>query len=375
MKGEIKQRSPGSWQIRVNLGRGSNGKRIRRSETVRGRKSDAERRLREILSDFDRGVSPPERRYRLGEWMESWIEDVVIPNRSQKTVDRYRGAMRLHIIPVLGNVEIAKLAPRQIQALEANLLGAGMAAKGVLMVHNVLSGAMKHALKMDLIPRNPVAAVSPPPVPWTEAHSPDVGQVRLLLSACAESGHYLWPCVHLIAYTGLRRGEALGLSWENVDLDARYLQVVASLVSTADGIALNPPKTASGRRLVDLDDATVKVLREHRRRQRETAHELGTSPPEMVFPCLDFSGWCHPNTLAAYMSRMAKKAGCPGVTLRSLRHFHASMALHRLGQNPVVVSKRMGHSSVSITLDIYGHALPGWQRETADAVAQAINSD
>ena len=374
MKGEIKQRSAGSWQIRVYLGRDARGKRIRKSETVRGKKADAERRLRQILSELDWGIVPPERRYKLSEWMDVWIRDVVAPNRRQKTVDRYCSAIRLHIVPELGNVDIAKVVPSQVQALESKLLAGGMGPRGVHTIHNVLNGAMKHALRMELISRNPVALVSPPAVPETEAPSPDVGQVRALLAAAAESGHYLWPCVHLVAFTGLRRGEALAMMWENVDLEEKTLYVSASLVNTSGGVVLNPPKTASGRRMVDLDDSTVSVLRHHRKRQQELAAELGVDPPEMVFPRRDLTDWCCPNTLAHFVSVMAKKAGCNWVTLRSLRHFHASMALQRLGQNPVVVSKRMGHANVSITLNIYGHALPGWQRETAAAVAQAINA-
>ena len=302
------------------------------------------------------------------------MTDVIIPNRSQKTVDRYEGTIRLHIVPHLGNVQIAKPRPQQVQALESRLLQGGMAAKGVQMIHNVLSGAMKHAFRMELVSRNPVAAVSPPSTPKTETPTPDLGQVRSLLGAGASSGHYLWPCIHLITYTGMRRGEALALLWDNLDLDARSPQVVASLVITKQGIALNPPKTASGRRTVDLDDHTVALLREHRQRQLELAGQLGVSPRAMVFPRQDLQDWCHPNTLSHALNTLAKKAGCPEVTLRSLRHFHASLALQS-GQNPVVVSKRLGHSNVSITTDIYAHSLPGWQRETAEAVAREINPD
>lgn len=377
MKGSIKQRSPGSWQIRVFLGRDANGKIIRRNETVRGKKADAERRLREILTELDKGIAPPPERYRLAQWLDKWMTDVIIPNRSQKTVDRYEGAIRLHILPHLGNVEIAKLAPRQVQDLEAKLLQGGMAPKGVQMIHNVLSGALKHALRMELVSRNPVSAVSPPSAPKVEAFTPDIAQVQALLTvARADEIHrYLWACIHLTAYTGMRRGEALGLQWVDLDLDAQTLQVKASLVVTQRGILLNPPKTASGRRTVDLDDRTVAVLREHRQGQLELAAQLGVNPPETVFPRADLQGWCHPNTLAHAVSSLAKKAGCPQVTLRSLRHFHATVALHHNEEDPVVVSKRLGHSSVSITTDIYRHVLPGWQREAAESFARTMDAE
>ena len=350
------------------------GKIIRRNETVRGKKADAERRLREILTELDKGVAPPQQRYKLAEWLELWMTEVIIPNRRQKTIDRYEGAIRLHLVPHLGNVEIAKLAPRQVQALESQLLQDGMAPKGVQMIHNVLSGAMKHALRMELIARNPVAAVSPPTVPKVEAFSPDIAQVLTLLAAARsdELYRYLWACIHLIAYTGMRRGEALALKWTDLDLDGQSLQVAASLVTTIQGIRLEPPKTDRGRRTVNLDDLTVAVLREHRARQLELAAQLGLDPPEIVFPRRDLQGWCHPNTLANTVKSLAKKAGCPQVTMRSLRHFHATVILQNR-ENPVVVSQRLGHSSVSITTDIYAHVLPGWQQETAESFAQTMD--
>ena len=209
MKGSIKQRSPGSWQIRVFLGRDPQGKIIRRNETVRGKKADAERRLREILTELDRGITPPQRRYKLAEWLDKWMKDVIIPNRRQKTVDRYQGDIRKHIVPHLGHVEIAKLTPSHVQELESKLLRDGKKSKGVQMVHNILSGAMKHALRMELIARDPVAAVTPPTAPKVEAFSPEIAHVQGLLRTAESLDHYFWPCIYLIAYTGMRRGEAL----------------------------------------------------------------------------------------------------------------------------------------------------------------------
>ena len=373
MSGEIKQRSRGSWQIRVYLGRDEHGKRIRKNETIRGKKADAERRLREILTDLDHGVVPSVERYKLAEWLYLWLEEVIAPKRAQKTYDRYELACRRHIVPQLGNVEISKLSPRHVEELEKNLLRGGMAPTGVQMIHNVLSGAMKHALRMELIYRDPVRAVSPPSAPKTEAYSPEIKQVMKLLALAAASGHYLSLCIHVIAYTGMRRGEVLGLRWAKVDLTERTLRVETSLVVAKSGKLMTTPKTERSRRTIDLDEQTVALLREHRERQQALADQLGVDLPEMVFPPNTLQGSCHPNTLASYVERLTEEASCPDITMRSLRHFHATVALQKK-QNPVVVSQRMGHSSVSITTDIYAHVLPGWQRETAEAVADAISA-
>ena len=165
----------------------------------------------------------------------------------------------------------------------------------------------------------------------------------------------------------------MGLKWAQVDLQKQRLLVQSSLVVTAHGLALEPPKTASGQRVVELDGGTVALLRAHRTRQLELARQLGEDPPEIVFPREGSEEWCHPNTLSHAVVRMAKKAGCPQVTLRSLRHFHATVAL-QAGKNLAVVSKRLGHAKVSITADTYAHVLPRWQRETADAFANEMSS-
>ena len=375
VKGSIRQRNPGSWELQVFLGRDSSGKRIRKTETVRGKKADAERRLREMLTDLDHGITLPQKSYKLEEWLDQWMTDVIIPNRRQKTVDRYEGVIRLHLVPHLGHLELSKITPVHVQRLEGYLrTEGGMSPKGVQMVHNVLGGALRHAAKMELISRNPVASVSPPPLEKKEAFSPVVASVRRLLAHAEADGHHLWPCLHLLAYTGLRRGEALALEWTRVNLDKQLMTVAASLVTTARGILVEQPKTSSGQRVVDLDSRTVEILRDHRKRQEKDAQALRMPPPSVVFPRNGLEGWCHPNTLSNTLERLAKKAGCPEVTARSLRHFHATVSL-QASQNVVVVSKRLGHSKVSITLDIYAHALPGWQKEVAEAFAREMDQE
>ena len=226
---------------------------------------------------------------------------------------------------------------------------------------------------MELISRDPVAAVTPPSAPQVEAFSPEIAQAQHLLRTAESLDHYFWPCIHLTAYTGMRRGESLALMWENLDLDEQTLQIKASLVISSRGLALEPPKTASGLRTVALDDLTVAVLRQHRSRQLELARQLGVDPPEMVFPRQNPQEWCHPNTLSHAVQSLAEKAGCPQITLRSLRHFHATVLLHDNKDNPVVASQRLGHSKTSIATDIYGHVLDGWQRETAQSFAQTMD--
>lgn len=346
---------------------------MRKTETVRVKKADAERRLRQILSHLDRGVAPPKARYRVGEWLDKWLRKVVVPNRRQKTGDRYEISIRRHIKPRLDNVWLDKLAPLQIQELYAELLEGGMAPRGVQAVHNVLSGAIKHALRMEVIGRDVIALVKPPAARKTEAFTPSVEQVHALLMQAKAEEHWLWALLHLIVYTGMRRGEALALMWANVDLAEWRLLVTQSWVVSTAGVLLEPPKSTSGNRVVDLDSDTVSVLRRHRENQIRVAAEFGVKPPEEVFPSNGLSGRPNPNAVQHSVRRLAARAGCPDVTTRSLRHLHATLTL-QAKQNPVVVSKRLGHSSTTITMKTYAHALEGWQQEAAEAFASVMRS-
>ena len=371
MEGTIRQRGAASWEIQIFLGRDANGKRIRRTETVRGRKADAQRRVREILTELDRGVTPAKTKYKVGEWLDRWLDEKRTDGVREKTYDRYEGIIRLHLKPKIGSVLLEKLSPLQIRDLEVDLIKGGMNPKGVEQVHNVLDAALEQALRMELVGRNPAALVAPPKCPKKEAFVPEVAQVKALLSEARRSGHPLWPSAHVAAYTGVRRGEVAGLTWENVDLDNDCLSVVQSLVVTAHGVKLEPPKSKSGRRDIELDSDTVNILREYRGQQRCLAKSLGTGPSEIVFPRLGRTGWCRPTVLARVVARWATRAGCPELTLHSLRHFHASMLLQS-GLNPAVVAERLGHSSAAITLSIYAHCLPGWQRGAADAFSNLM---
>ena len=372
MKGRIRQRSPGSWEVSFDLARDPLGNRRRKSFTVRGTKAEAQRKLREMLTALDQGRNPVPADVCLRDWLDRWMTEVVIPNRRQRTRETYQNAIDRHIVPYIGGVAIGKLAPAQIQALETQL-HKDLSAAMVTMVHNVLSGALKYAFRLELIHRNPVSLVTPPTVRRTEIPPPDVDGVLEALALAREDGNDLYPAMHLIAYTGLRRGEAMGLLWQHVDLEDGSLKVEISLVYSKTGILEEPPKTSSGRRTVDLDDGTVQILLEHRHLQEEQRKRMGDLFVDRgrVFAD-DLGNWISPKRLYDTVKRYGRRVGRPEMTVRSLRHFHATLMLQS-GQNPVVVSKRLGHSSVSMTSDIYAHVLPGWQKDAAEAFAAAMD--
>jgi len=304
----------------------------------------------------------------VGEWLERWLAEYVVPTRSQKTRERYEGVIKKHIAPVLGRLELSKVTPVDIRSFEANLSAQGMAPGGVQLVHSVISSAYKYALKDDsgIAWRNPAKAVTPPKIVRKEVEPPEIARVREVLELAASEGHPLFPCLHLIAYTGIRRGEAWGLRQQDLNLETGIISIVQTVSrSLQQGIIIQPTKTNSSRRSVDLDDDTIDVLRAHLGRQLLSRMELeGVYEDQgLLFP--DPPGKpLNPMVLTRTFQSYAKKLGIKEAKVHNLRHFHATL-LMKNGGNPKTVQERLGHSSIAVTMDIYSHVVPGIQELAA----------
>ena len=242
-------------------------------------------------------------------------------------------------------------------------------------MHAIISGAYKYALKDDngYAWRNPAKAVTPPKIFRKEVEPPEIARVREVLELAASEGHPLFPCLHLIAYTGIRRGEALGLRHQDLNLEAGIISVVQTVSRSHEkGIIIQPTKNGSSRRSVDLDDDTIEVLRAHIGRQMLTRIELGGAYEDrgLMFPGPSGKP-LEPVSLNRAFRSFAKRVGLKEAKIHHLRHFHASVMLQR-GASLLLVSKRLGHASIATTGDIYGHLMPGQQKEAANAFAKAM---
>ena len=372
MTGSIRKRGDHSWEITLDLGRDGRGKRVRRFVTVKGNKKHAQRRLRELLTELDGGIVPSNERVRLRDWLDRWMAECVVGHVSQATEDRYRGIVKNHLEPELGHTELNELAPRHVQALQQKLLDQGMDPKGVNLVRTALSGAMKHALRMELIIRNPVAAAKAPPEPNREAESPPVDAVLRMLGLAAQQDHWLHAALHLLAYTGIRRGELLALLWDAVDLEKAEVRIVSSLGRRSNGLQLTKPKTARGNRTINLDAGTAEVLRQHKERQEHHKSLLAGAYEDNGIVFADEVGrWSNPMRLTRLVKGLGRQVGYPDCSPHKLRHFHASVSLTKR-IHPAVVSERLGHANTAITMRVYAHALPGWQAEAADEFARIM---
>jgi integrase len=338
-----------------------------------GKKADAERRLRELIGALDRGIPIADDTITLALWLNRWMSEYVEVNLRLKTYERYRGIIDRHIVPRIGHLKLSKVSPSDIKALQTALTADGMAAKGVELVHIVLSGAFKYAVGLEILWRNPAQPVSPPKRPQAELPTSEIDDVNRILRRGREEMYPLYPALHLIAYTGIRRGEALGLRWSDVDWDTPSITITQSVIRTQRlGITIEPTKTDRSRRRIDLDVDTISLLRQHKVEQLE--HRLKLSQTydrhDLVFPDA-LGGPLNPMALTRAFQTLARKEGVRETRLRSLRHFHAS-ALFNQGESPMLVSRRLGHTSTKNTVDVYGHLFQGAQKEAAERFAKAM---
>ena len=372
MKGHIQQRSKGSWTIWVDLGRDpETGKRQQQTITIHGSKKDAERELRTILTRIEGGILVKPTKLTVGEYLEQWLRDYVVTNTAPTTAHGYSDIVRSHLIPELGRLLLNALQPSHIQAYYARMLESGrrdgkggLSAQTVKHHHRVLHEALKYAVKHGILIRNIAEAVDPPRPDSKEMVTLEPENVHIFLDAAHDTPYYV-P-FYTALYTGLRRSELLGLRWRDIDLDLATLSVVQTLHHVPKkGYVFREPKTKRSRRLVDLSPSLALLLREHRANQELEKKLLGhmLMPDDLVF-CYPDGTPLPPNSVTKGFHKLAKSLGMSRMRLHDLRHTHATIMMSQ-GVHPKVVSERLGHSSVAITLDTYSHVLPGIQAAAA----------
>ena len=271
---------------------------------------------------------------------------------------------------------VAGLLRRRAVAPTTTAVGrpAGLDPRTVSYIHTILHRALKDAVRWGRLARNPADAADPPRVDQNAggAHAWDVATLRKFLDRSRAEGDRLYPLWVLLATTGMRRGEALGLRWNDVDLTTGRIRVVQTVIQIGGKVAIGEPKTLRGRRSVKLDTATVTTLRALRHRMNEERLLVGPdyADQDLVFHHPDGS-WLRPESVSATFARRVSSYDLPQLTLHGLRHTWATLALEQ-GIHPRVVQERLGHSTIAITLGIYSHVSPTLHDEAAQTVADLM---
>ncbi len=373
MKGHIRRRGKKSWAIVIELGRDAHGKRKQRWHSVKGTKRDAEQELHRLLHSVAMGTYVDPHKVTVGEFLGQWLEAYAKGNVSGKTFERYQQIVCKDLAPALGSHRLGKLQPMHIQGYYTQALASGrkdgkggLAAKTVIQYHRILRQALQHAVKWRLLAVNPCDLVEPPRAQRKEIRALDSAETASLLRM--SQGKRLYYPILLGLSTGMRRGEVCALRWKNVDLNKGLLRVVESLEQTKGGLTFKTPKSAKGRRSIALSRVVVEALHHHKREQAK--HRLALGPVyqdnDLVFPRAGGTPW-PPDQVSTLFRDLVRDTPLEWANLHTLRHTHATELL-RQGVHPKIVSERLGHSTVALTLDVYSHVTPSMQDDAARAL-------
>ena len=373
-EGNIRKRKDGRWEGRYTAGHDpETGKAIYKN--VLGRtQAEAKAKLKAAIEETKSLDVTKAGKYTVGAWMDEWFENYARIKVRPSSHQTYRGYIDNHIKPNIGKIPLEKLTSLELQKLYKKLLTSGridrveskrqpkgLSAKTVRNIHQIIASAMKLAKEQRLITTDPTEGCALPKLEHREMKTLPVEQLTSFLREAKDSGVFEMYYVELA--TGLRRGELLGLKWEDIDLEHGNLRVKRQIARIDGEIVEAPLKTKNAYRTLPLAEDTIQVLQQQRKK-------TGSSP--WVFPSTS-GGPISPDSVLHMLHRVLKRAGLPRVRFHDLRHTFATLALQN-GVDIKTVSGMLGHFSAGFTLDTYAHVTTAVQKEAAKAMEKVLTA-
>ncbi|QJD85982.1 site-specific integrase [Cohnella herbarum] len=367
MRGCVSKRG-NKWSWVVEMGKNNEGKRRQKSKGGYESKVDAEKALQKVLHELNTDTYVEATKDDVKTFFTSWLAQKQMSIRPG-TYKTYRWLVNYHIIPQLGQHKMVNLSPQHLVSMYERL-GSGekrLSPQTINHVHKVLHDGLETAVKWGLLVKNVAHVVKPPAIPKSETKTwTDVELMQFLEFTMNSRYHIIFL---LAATTGMRRGEVLGVKWEDIDLTTGRLCVRRSYTRGVVGHIFQEPKTVAGIRTIALPQQTVEALKKHRlglEEDRKKAEKNGTEYNDHGLVVQTRNGFpVSPYFLESRWLDLLRKSGLPKIRLHDLRHTHASLLL-KAGIHPKAVSERLGHSSIMITLDRYSHLFPTLQQEAAE---------
>ena len=367
--GAIQANGKNKWRIRIELDRDPiTLERNFYRETVTGTKHDANKRVVELEHQLNNGTIINPSNYSVAELMTDWLKDHAKPNTRRTTYDGYAMMASTHIIPALGAIPLHKLQPSHVQSYYTQKLESGLSNRTVKHHHRVLSQAIKYGVGLQRVGRNVCDSVKAPVVKNKEMNPLDEYQVNAFLDSVKD--HRFYNFFHLAVNTGMRRSELLGLRWKDIDDLNIYISQVLHQAKGGE-IIIEEPKTEKSRRRIDIAPSTALELSRYRE------YKEAMNGDDLVFT--DYKGVpFKTSSISRSFNTALKNLGIDGVRFHDLRHTHATLMLKQ-NVNPKIIQERLGHSSITVTMDIYGHVMPSMQKDAvmnfADLLKQAREED
>jgi integrase len=359
-EGSILQRKDGDFVARISL---PNGKK---KEYRSKRRSIVVQKMTTALKQLEEGLTPLDERQSTQKFFTDWLESYK-PAIRATTYATYETLLRVHVIPVLGRVKLAALTPQHLQRLYADRLQSGLSPQSVRKIHAVIHRGLEQAVRWNLLFRNPADFVSQPSDVRHEIRPLSPEGARRFLEAAREDP---FEALYVLAITtGMRQGELLALRWKEIDLGTGSLHITGTVTRTPEGLRITEPKTKGSRRRIDLGKSAVESLKRHR--QKQAVERLKAGPRwqdnDLVFANEVGNPVEASNLRRRSFEPLLARAGLDRMRFHDLRHSAATLLLGE-GIHPKIVSERLGHSRVGVTLDLYSHVTPTMQRQAVDAM-------
>lgn len=379
MRGHV-QRKDKNWYVVLEMDR-EDGERKQKWISVRKELGLAKRATRpqadtlliKKLGELQEGSYFEPAEMTVGEFLNKWMEDYARANLKTKTVEFYGNLITCHIIPELGKIELSKLRPSHIQGLLSQKLKGsraddkegGLSKRSVRYIYVTLHLALKHAVEWELASKNAAEKVKPPKVDKPKIQYWAKQETQKFLNAT--KGHRLYALYLLALTTGMRKGEILGLTWDNINFKKQTVKITQTLISTNDGDRIqDTAKTQGSERTLTISPAVALELSHHHTRQKEEFMLLGRPEKDLGLVFTSNAGTpLITRNLNRNFNCLIKKAKVRKIPFHSLRHTYATLMLSEYGEDIVTLSKRLGHSNVTTTLNTYGHVIPQKQKEAA----------
>ncbi|WP_129727929.1 site-specific integrase [Ectobacillus funiculus] len=365
MAGRTVKKDAKSWYFVLTYGKKEDGKPRQFKKRGFKTKQEALKALHELEHSLMTGtyIAPTKMLYR-DYLLDQWLEDKQTKVKKQ-TLQTYRWLVEKHIVPAIGNIELLQLTPMAIQKLYNQLTKEKVLSdENIQKVHTLINDSLKKAERWGLIPKNPASLVDRPKAVKKEIKVWDVKEVKTFLKYAENHSRY-YIAFLLALTTGMRQGEILGLRWRDVDFTTGCVRITQTLSS--DGKEILPyTKTKSGSRTVDLPEETILQLKKHRKLIEAEKLEVGSGAYNNMdlVVCTELGTPTNKSNIRRSFNAIIKKAKLPKIRFHDMRHTHATLLLLQ-GVNPKIVSERLGHADVRITLDTYSHLLPSMQKDTA----------
>lgn len=366
-----------SWGFTLTIGKDANGKRKQKRFGKYTTKKDAEKACAEMIYQIDNNLAADPKKITLATYLRQWLENYR-PNMTICTYDGYSNNIEKHIIPSLGNIPLQKLHPMQIQSFYNDKLKngrldkkGGLSVSSIRYIHATLRKALNDAVKMQYLVRNVSEFVDPPKSKAYEAKFLTKTEVDRMLLALKDSN--IFVPILLAVGLGLRRGEVLGLQWEDVDFENKRISIKRSLLPGMNGYYFSDLKTAKSKRVLTVPQNIMDYLKREKKRHAENKLFFGGGYKDINMVCCNEDGSpISPASLNHRFSAFLKKNNIPHLRIHDLRHTNASLMLKQ-GISMKVASDRLGHTTIGITMDLYTHVDDELQQDAAERLNKIIS--